>query len=77
MATTAEDGGLAAKSPWRTDVAARSEAITYNKEAGKTVFVLTGADSYALRADQVNVTDSSACGGGTSTPGGSAIAPGY
>jgi hypothetical protein len=77
MATQAEDGGLTADSPWRTDTAARSEAITYNKEAGKTVFKLTGADSYALRADLVNVTDSSVCGGGTSTPGGSPVAPGY
>jgi hypothetical protein len=77
MANEAEDGGLAANSPWRTDVAARSEAITYNKEAGKLVFKLTGADSYALRADGVNVADSSVCGGGAATPGGSPVAPGY
>jgi hypothetical protein len=77
MADEAEDGGLKADSPWRTDTAARSEAITYNKEAGKPVFVLTGADSYALRADGVNVVDSSSCGGGSGTPGGSPIAPGY
>jgi hypothetical protein len=76
MATNAEDGALTPDSPWRTDVATRSEAITYNKEAGKTVYIAT-ADSYALRADQVNVTDSSVCGGGSGTPGGSPIAPGY
>jgi len=76
MATNAEDGALAPNSPWRTDTAARSEAITYNKEAGKTVYKAT-ADSYALRGDGVNVTDSSVCGGGTSAPGGSLVAPGY
>ncbi len=76
MATSAEDGALAPNSPWRTDTAARSEAITYNKEAGKTVYKAT-ADSYALRADGVNVADSSICGGGAAAPGGSPVAPGY
>ncbi|MDA8104958.1 MAG: selenite/tellurite reduction operon rhodanese-like protein ExtH [Nitrospiraceae bacterium] len=77
MADQTEDGALATDSPWRTDLASRSEAITYNKEAGKLVYKLTGANSYALRADMVNVTDSSICGGGTSAPGGSLVAPGY
>ena len=77
MADVAKDGGLAANSPWRTDVPTRSEAITYNKDAGKLVYILTGADSYALRADGVNVTDSSSCGGGSGTPGGPPIAAGY
>jgi hypothetical protein len=77
MADQAKDGGLTADSPWRTDTTARSEAITYNKDAGKLVYQLTGADSYALRADVVNVTDSSSCGGGSGTPGGSPVAPGY
>ncbi len=75
MADVAKDGGLAANSPWRTDTAARSEAITYNKDAGKLVYLLTGANSYSLRADGVNLTDSSSCGGGSGgTP---PIAPGY
>jgi len=77
MADEAEDGGLKANSPWRTDVPTRSEAITYNKEAGKTVEKLVGANSFALRADGVNVADSSTCGGGSGTPGGGPIAPGY
>ncbi len=76
MADEAKDGALKADSPWRTDTAARSEAITYNKDAGKTVYKAT-ADSYALRADGVNVTDSSVCGGGAATLGGSPVAPGY
>lgn len=75
MADVAKDGGLTADSPWRTDTAARSESITYNKDAAKLVYILTGANSYALRADMVNVTDSSICGGGT--PGGPPVAPGY
>lgn len=75
MADEAQDGALAANSPWRTDIAARSEAITYNKEAGKTVNKLTGANSYALRADLVNVTDANACGGGQGSSG--PTAPGY
>jgi len=75
MADPAKDGGLTANSPWRTDNAVRSEAITYNKDAGKTVEKLVGASPYSLRADGVNMTDGSACGGGT--PGGAVIAPGY
>jgi len=74
MADEAKDGGLKASSPWRTDTAARSAAITYNKDAGKTVEKLTGANSFALRADMVNLTDSIACGGGG---GGGPVAPGY
>jgi argininosuccinate synthase len=75
MADVAENGALKADSPWRTDTAGRSAVITYNKEAGKPVEVLTGANSYSLRADQVNVTDSNACGGGGGSTG--PIAPGY
>lgn len=75
MADEAQDGGLKADSPWRTDIATRSEAITYNKAAGKTVYKLTDANSYSLRADGVNLADSSSCGNGT--PGGAPVAPGY
>lgn len=75
MADEAKDGALKANSPWRTDTTARSEAITYNKDAGKTVEKLIGAGSYALRADMVNLTDSIACGGGGG--GGGPITPGY
>jgi hypothetical protein len=74
MADEAKDGALKADSPWRTDTAARSAIITYNIDAGKTVYKLTGADSYSLRADQVNVTDSNACGGPQAT---GPVAPGY
>ena len=74
MADEAKDGGLKANSPWRTDTAARSEAITYNKTAGKTVEKLTNANSFALRADMVNLTDSIACGGGGSS---GPTVPGY
>jgi len=74
MADEAKDGGLKANSPWRTDIAARSEAITYNKDAEKTVEKVTGANSFALRADLVNLTDSLACGGGEAV---GPIAPGY
>jgi hypothetical protein len=74
MADEAKNGGLKANSPWRTDTAARSQAITYNSDAGKTVEKLTGANSFALRADMVNLTDSIACGG--AAPSGP-TAPGY
>ena len=74
MADEAKDGGLRANSPWRTDIAARSEAITYNLDAGRTVEKMTGANSFSLRADLVNLTDSMVCGGGG---GGGPIAPGY
>jgi hypothetical protein len=74
MADEAKDGGLKANSPWRTDAAARSAAITYNKTAGKTVEKLVGANSFALRADMVNLTDSIVCGGGSSS---GPSAPGY
>jgi hypothetical protein len=74
MADEAKDGGLKANSPWRTDIAALSAVITYNKDAGKPVEKLIGANSYALRADMVNLTDSIACGG---SGGGGPVAPGY
>lgn len=74
MADEAKDGGLKANSPWRTDISTRSEAITYNKDAGKPVEKLVGANSYSLRADGVNLTDASSCGGGTVA---GPIAPGY
>ncbi len=77
MADPAKLGGLTADSPWRTDTAARSAAITYNKDAGKPVEQLVGASPYALRADGVNVADGSVCGGGPSAPGGAPVAPGY
>ena len=74
MADVAKSGGLTADSPWRTDKATRSAAITYNTDAGTPVEQLVGANSYSLRADGVNLTDASSCGGGT---GGGPIAPGY
>ena len=75
MADPAKDGGLTADSPWRTDKAARSSAITYNKDAGKLVEKLIGASPYSLRADGVNLTDAASCGGGIG--GNTALAPGY
>jgi hypothetical protein len=74
MADEAKDGGLRVNSPWRTDISARSEAITYNKDAGRPVEKMTGANSFALRADLVNLADSIVCGGGG---GAGPITPGY
>ena len=74
MAGTTSGGSLADTSPWRTDNT-RSEAITYNT-TGFTVDPIVGANSFALRADLVNVTDAAVCGG-TSTTGGRPVAPGY
>lgn len=74
MADEAKDGGLKANSPWRTDIAARSEAITYNLDAGRPVEKVTGANSFSLRGDLVNLVDSLACGGGEAE---GPIAPGY
>lgn len=75
MADVAKDGGLAANSPWRTDTLARSGVVTYNVDNGFVVEKLTGANSFALRADEVNVTDAAACGGGGDAGG--PAAPGY
>jgi hypothetical protein len=76
MADVAKDGGLAANSPWRTDTPARSGVVTYNVDNAFEVEKLTGANSFALRADLVNVTDAAVCGGGGGN-GGGPIAPGY
>lgn len=80
MASAAKGGALADDSPWRTDRVEPdgpqlSEAVTYNADAGLTVDSVVGANSYALRADLVNVTDASACGGGSDDD--RPIAPGY
>ncbi len=72
MATSAKNGALAAASPWRTDTAALSESIIYNVDNGFTVDQISSANSFANRADLVNVTDSSICGGGGSSGGGAA-----
>ena len=77
MASSAKGGALSDDSPWRTDTPARSEAVTYTADStlGPTaVDPVLGADSKALRADMVNVTDAAACGSGG---GGRPIAPGY
>jgi len=70
------DGSLDPASPWRTDTAARSESITYNKPNAFTVEPVDPANSFALRGDMVNVTDTAICGPGGSPPG-TPIAPGY
>lgn len=75
MATAAKGGALADGSPWRTDSPQLSAGITYAVDNGLTVDSVTGANSYALRADAVNVNDAAACGGGGVTP--RPIAPGY
>lgn len=75
MATVAKGGALAEGSPWRTDTATRSSPITYAVDNALTVDSIAGASSFALRADMVNVTDASACGG--SREPGAPIAPGY
>jgi hypothetical protein len=77
MATVAKGGALAESSPWRTDAPQRSGVITYALDNTLAVEPLTGANSYALRADMVNVTDSSACGGGRGPGDPGPIAPGY
>lgn len=51
-------GALAPDSPWRTDNEARSEAINYEN---RIVEPLASADSFAPRADLINVTDQNAC----------------
>jgi hypothetical protein len=74
MAPTAKGGPLADTSSWRTDTLTAS--LTYSVDAGQTVDPILGANSNALRADLVNVTDASACAGGR--PGeGRPVAPGY
>ena len=63
--------GLAANSPWRTDLPAYSAVINYNLAAGKPVEIITG-NSFAPAANLVNVTDSLACGGPAASPAASA-----
>jgi len=75
MADVAKDGGLAATSPWRTDTPERSGVVTYNVDNGFVVEELTGANSFSLRADGINLTDTATCGGGGD--GGGPAAPGY
>jgi hypothetical protein len=76
MATTLKGGALADGSQWRTDTAELTASITYAVDNALTVDSIVGANSSSLRADLVNVTDSSVCGGGR--PGeGRPIAPGY
>jgi len=70
------DGALDPASQWRTDTSAASAAITYNKPAGFTVDDLA-ASSFALRADLINLGDSTVCGGGGGGGGGGGPAPGY
>lgn len=73
----AYDGSLDPASQWRTDTSAASQAITYNKPAGQTVAPLASANPFALRADLVNLNDSTVCGGGGGSGGGGGPAPGY
>ncbi|MDF1614337.1 selenite/tellurite reduction operon rhodanese-like protein ExtH [Desulfurivibrio dismutans] len=51
-------GALAPDSPWRTDNESRSEAINYEN---RIVEPLASADSFAPRADLINVTDQNVC----------------
>ncbi len=74
MASAAKGGALADTSQWRTDTAELSDSITYNADNGFVVDTIVGANSSALRADMVNVSDAAACGSGA---GGQPIAPGY
>jgi len=62
MATSSKSGALTNDSPWRTDNASRSESITYNQDAGLTVYQITDANSYSTQATAVNTTDSAICG---------------
>lgn len=74
MATSSKGGALADTSQWRTDTATLSDPITYNVDSAWTVDAIIGANSIALRADVVNVTDAAACGSGG---GGTPVTPGY
>jgi 3-mercaptopyruvate sulfurtransferase SseA len=76
MASVSKAGALTDDSPWRADTASRSEAITYNQDAGLTVYQITDANSYAMQAADVNTVDSAICGGGGGGEGGT-VAPGY
>ncbi len=77
MATSTKGGALADGSPWRTDTAQRSSPITYALDNSLTVDTVVGANSSALRADMVNVTDSAACGSGSRGGDTRPVLPGY
>jgi rhodanese-related sulfurtransferase len=60
---TPETGGMLQKdSPWRTDIAARSESISYNKSGGFTVAEGASFNSYATHGDDINRMDLELCG---------------
>jgi 3-mercaptopyruvate sulfurtransferase SseA len=71
MAGQANAGALSDASPWRTDLAAYSEAITYNNPEAVEGLV---ANSFAPAGDLINREDAAACGTARTRGG---IAPGY
>ncbi len=75
---TTENGGmLQDDSPWRTDIAARSEAITYNKPHGFSPAGEDSYNSYAKHGNAINRTDLDVCGKTGAKLKTAPAAPGY
>ena len=70
-------GMLQEDSPWRTDSAARSEVISYNKSFGFDVATGGTFNSYAQEGDAINRLDLEACGKTEEHLRTGPIAPGY
>ena len=73
----AKGGPLQEDSPWRTDSATRSEAISYNKSFGFAVSTGEPYNSYAKQGDAVNRLDMEICGKTGENLRTGPIAPGY
>lgn len=73
----ATGGMLQEDSPWRTDSAAHSEAISYNKDMGFAVAGGKTYNSYAQQGDAINRADLKVCGKTEENLKTVPIAPGY
>lgn len=71
------EGMLQEDSPWRTDSAARSELISYNKSFGFNVATGGIYNSYATHGDDINKSDLEVCGKKGEKLRTGPIAPGY
>jgi hypothetical protein len=73
----AKDGMLHEDSPWRTDLATRSESIFYNTASGLAVAAGGTYNSFATQGDAINRLDLKVCGKTGENLKTRPIAPGY
>ena len=75
--TTETGGMLQDDSPWRTDIAARSASISYNRPLGFSVAAGGSYNSYATQGDAITMLDLDICGKKGENFKTRPIAPGY